>query len=150
TDMVESATAAQRGRAQRIRTVAYWFFTVLVAYEMVAGALWAVIQLDFAMANLRHLGYPPYVNKILGAWDAFGAWAVLGPGFVRLKEWAYAGAFFNYSGAVASHLYSGDGPSKLAPALFFAVFTIASWALRPPDRRCISATPDGEIRRRAW
>jgi hypothetical protein len=70
--MVEAATAPDRGRTQRIRTVAYWFFTLLVAYKMVAGALWAVLQLEFAIANQRHLGYPPYLLNILGAWDAFG------------------------------------------------------------------------------
>jgi hypothetical protein len=64
----------------------------------------------------------------------------------RLKEWAYAGAVFNYTGAAASHFlagYSGMG-SITAPGIggpvVFAAITIASWALRPPARR-LSAPP---------
>jgi hypothetical protein len=30
--------------------------------------------------------------------------ALLAPRLPRLKEWAYAGAVFNYTGAAASHL----------------------------------------------
>jgi hypothetical protein len=53
--------------------VAYWFFTALVAYEMVAGALWAVLQLEYPRANLARLGYPHYLLDILGVWDSLGA-----------------------------------------------------------------------------
>jgi len=48
---------------------------------------------------------------------------------------AYAGGEINYSGAAASHLLVGDGASKWAGPLIFAGITLASWALRPPERR---------------
>lgn len=59
---------------------------------------------------------------------------MLMPGFPRLKEWAYAGAFFVYRGAAASGVVRGrDDPATLIwGPLIFAGITLASWAVRPP------------------
>lgn len=57
------------------------------------------------------------------------------PGLPRLKEWVYAGFFFELTSASASHVFAGDGiGDALAPLLFLA-FVMASWALRPASRR---------------
>ncbi len=48
------------------------------------------------------LGYPMYFFAILGVWKVLGAIAILVPRFPRLKEWAYAGIFFDLTGAAAS------------------------------------------------
>jgi hypothetical protein len=61
--------------------------------------------------------------------------ALLVPRFPLLKEWAYAGAFFNYTGAVASHLAVGDSVDVWWGPAGFAVILMASWALRPSSRR---------------
>jgi len=42
-----------------------------------------------------------YFLTIIGVWKVLGAIAILVPGFARLKEWAYAGIFFNVTGAAA-------------------------------------------------
>jgi hypothetical protein len=55
-----------------------------------------------------HLGYPLYFVTILGFWKVLGAMALLAPRFPRLKEWAYAGTFFEMTGAAASHAMSGN------------------------------------------
>ncbi|HEY1533459.1 MAG TPA: DoxX family protein, partial [Polyangiaceae bacterium] len=52
----------------------------------------------------------------------------------RLKEWAYAGIFFDLTGAAASHAFSGDPVGKIATPLAFLLLAAASWALRPPSR----------------
>jgi hypothetical protein len=72
------------------------------------------------------------------------------PRFERLKEWAYAGAIFNYTGAAASHLLVGEGPAKWIWPFVFAGITLASWALRPEDRRVarVRRTPSESLR--AW
>jgi hypothetical protein len=64
-----------------------------------------------------------------------GAITLLVPELPRLKEWAYAGAFFSYSGAVASHLAVGNGIDVWWGPAGFAVILIMSWALRPASRR---------------
>jgi hypothetical protein len=59
------------------------------------------------------------------------------PRFPRLKEWAYAGIFFDLTGAAASCAavggYGAYGFHVVAP-LIIAGLLVASWALRPPSR----------------
>ena len=129
-----------------IRTIAYWIFTFLVAYEMVAGGIWDLLRIEYVRVVLAHLGYPMYLLIIIGVWKIPCAIVLFLPGFLRVKEWAYAGAVFNYTGAAASHFLVGDGAGKWAIPLVLAVITIASWALRPPARRL--AAPVGPADRR--
>jgi hypothetical protein len=73
---------------------------------------------------------------ILGVWKVLGAIAILVPRFPRLKEWAYAGIFFDLTGAAATWAAvggSGEAFHIIAP-LIIAGFTVASWGLRPQSR----------------
>jgi hypothetical protein len=54
---------------------------------------------------------------------------------VLLKEWAYAGAFFTYTGAIASHLTTGYDLAEVGLLAVLTALTVLSWALRPPSRR---------------
>ncbi|MHB8418204.1 MAG: DoxX family protein [Myxococcales bacterium] len=76
-------------------------FTALIGWEMVAGSLWDVLQITWVRVQLTHLGYPLYLGYVAGPWKLAGAAAILVPRFPRLKEWvkewAYAGSFFNYT-----------------------------------------------------
>jgi hypothetical protein len=88
--------------------------------------------------GISHLGYPVYFLTILGVWKLLGVVAVLIPKSPLLKEWAYAGFFFAMSGAVFSHIASGDSMTKNVPALLLLILTVMSWYLRPADRKIIS------------
>jgi hypothetical protein len=123
---------------------------LLVVQENVAGSIWLALQLEFITSNLKQLGYPQYFQNILGFWQFLCAVAILVPGFGRIKEWAYAGAFFNYSSAVYSHVAIGHGPGKWMPPLVYAVLAVASWALRPPERRLVPAHDPKTSSARAW
>src|SRR5262249_55597493 len=138
------------GMRDRIRVAAYWIVTLAVAQENLAGAIWAYLHLEFITANLKHLGYPPYFLNIIGFWQLLCALAILIPRFGRVKEWAYAGAFFNYTSAVFSHMMVGDGPRKWAPPLVYSVLAVVSWALRPLDRRVAETGDSGTPARRGW
>jgi hypothetical protein len=129
------ATRQTRGRSYWIRTIACWISTFIVVFEMAAGSVWDLLRIEYVRVIMSHLGYPLYFLSILGAWKLAGAAAVLAPRFPRLKEWAYAGFFFNYSGASASHFFAGDAVDRWLPPAVFAAFTVASWALRPAHRR---------------
>jgi DoxX-like family len=48
-----------------------------------------------------------YLGTILGIWKLPFAIVLFLPGLQCLKEWAYAGAVFNYTGAAASHFLAG-------------------------------------------
>jgi DoxX-like family len=134
----------------RWRTITYWIVTFLLVFELVAGSLWNLLQIEWVRVQLNHLGYPLYFAYILGVWLIGGAAVIIAPGFPRLKEWAYAGSFFQFSGAVASHLLAGDGVEVWLPPLVFLMFVIVSWALRPADRRLPNAGLAPETRPLAW
>jgi len=144
------ALTISRSRWQRIRTITYWTFTVLLVFELAAGSVWNLLQIEWVRVQLNHLGYPPYFIYINGVWQVGGAAAIIAPRFPRLKEWAYAGSFFHFSGAVASHLLAGDGIEVWLPPLVFLTFVIVSWALRPADRRLPNAGLAPETRALAW
>lgn len=129
-----SATVARSDR-NRIRSVAYWFTTFVIVFELIAGSAWNLQTIDWIDAQLAHLGYPDYFAYVLGAGQFGAAVAIAVPAFVVLKEWAYAGVLFLWWGAVVSHLAVGDGPVSWGPPLMFSAFAVASWVLRPADRR---------------
>jgi len=119
---------------QRIKPIAYWLATGLVAAEFAMSGAISVARPPIVLAGLAHLGYPAYFPLILGTWKLLGVAALLAPRFPRLKEWAYAGILFDVTGAAFSHAASGDGPADIAVPLVFAALTIVSWLLRPPSR----------------
>jgi hypothetical protein len=121
--------------SSRSRMVGYWITTALVAAELGVGGIWDILRIPYVRAIIEHLGYPDYFLIIMGVWKVPGAVVLLAPGFPRFKEWAYAGAVFTYTGAVASHLAVGDGVGRVLAPLIFAGLALASWALRPAARR---------------
>lgn len=148
--VMEERTKSARGRAYRIRTITYWIATLIIADEMIAGSIWDLLHIEYVRVILTHLGYPLYLLNILGAWKLPCGVVLLVPWFARLKEWAYAGAFFTYTGAAASHLTIGDSITVWAGPAVFAGITLASWALRPSDRRLVPPPPDIGTRPIAW
>ncbi len=122
----------------KTKSIVYWTMTILVAFFIGGGGVSQVWRY-FADPHgvVAELGYPMYFFGILGFWKALGAIALLAPGFPRLKEWAYAGIFFDLTGAAASCAavggYGAYGFHVIAP-LILTGFTAVSWALRPPSR----------------
>jgi hypothetical protein len=121
----------------KAKSIVYWGTTILVAVPIGSGGIAQVAHLQQNVDGFVHvLGYPLYFVTVLGVWKVLGAITILVPFFPRLKEWAYAGIFFDLTGAAASWAAVG-GPGEafhiLAP-LIIAGFTVASWALRPPSR----------------
>jgi hypothetical protein len=149
-DQVATLDAIARPAVARLRAVAYWAFTLIIALEMAAGALWDLLRIEFVRGVFAHLGYPVYLLSILGVWKLPCAAALLAPRFPRLKEWAYAGAFFLYTGAAASHFLAGDSAGKWVGPAVFGAFTLASRALQPDDRRVPSGAPAAPARPVEW
>ena len=125
----------------KTKTLAYWTATAIVTMELVAGGVTdfahgrtVLIAGEPVVEVLEHLGYPTYLLTILGVWKVLGAAALLAPGLPRLKEWAYAGTFFELTGAALSGLAIGDSVDSIATPCFLAACAVASWALRPQSR----------------
>jgi uncharacterized membrane protein YphA (DoxX/SURF4 family) len=96
-------------------------------------------QSEQVAETMHHLGYPLYFASILGFWKLAGAIAIVAPGFPRLKEWAYAGFFFNLTAAAASQAAVGGSAADVIAPLMFLALVMASWALRPSSRKLGSA-----------
>lgn len=128
-------TIAGRDRSVPWRSVGYWLATVSVAGELGLGGIWDIERLPMVRDLVTHLGYPSYFLVLLGTWKVLGAVALLVPRRPPLKEWAYAGAFFTYTGAIVSHLTTGYDLGELPLLTVLTALTVLSWALRPPSRR---------------
>jgi hypothetical protein len=102
---------------------------------LLSGGVFDMAQPKQVADIFIHLGYPLYFGALLGFWKVAGAIAILVPRFPRLKEWAYAGAFFDLSGAVVSHVARGDSVRDILTPAVLVLLTVASWALRPASRR---------------
>ena len=118
----------------KLRHSAYWVTTGLLAALFLASGAAELSSSAAVVSGMLALGYPLYFVSILGVWKILGAAALLAPRLPRLKEWAYAGIFFDLTGAAISHAVSGDPPGKVVTPLVFLAFTAASWALRPASR----------------
>ena len=114
--------------------VAYWTTTGVLATECFVGGVMGAWRLQPFQGVATHLGYPPYFMTMLGVCYLAAGVALLAPRVPLVKEWAYAGLMFIYTGATASHIWVGDGAKTLVGPAIFAGLTVASWALRPQGR----------------
>lgn len=115
--------------------ISYWTLTAVVVAECLVGGAMDLLRRPPFFPVLLELGYPAYLATILGLAKLAAGVIVAVPGLRRLKEWAYAGILINMVGAAASHLADHRAWSNLVAPLMFAGLALASWALRPADRR---------------
>ena len=87
----------------------YWIFTILFSALMLFSA-WSSLLVNEDAIKLIHdmLGYPVYFIPFTGWAKLIGVIVILIPGYKRIKEWAYAGLFFDLIAAV----YSGIAVAK--------------------------------------
>ena len=116
------------------KTIAYWTATILVACALFPGGLSQLTHQKQAVEGIVHLGYPVYFITILGFWKVLGVIVLLAPRFPRLKEWAYAGSFFDVTSAAVAHAVTHDPSWQVVVTITVAILVLVSWALRPPSR----------------
>ena len=119
--------------------IIYWIATLWLSLGMVSTGIVQLMKVEEEVAMMTRLGYPAYFLTIIGVWKLLGVAAVLSPRVPLLKEWAYAGFFFNMTGAIFSHLASGSGAIELFGPMLLLVLTGVSWYFRPADRKIVSA-----------
>jgi uncharacterized membrane protein YphA (DoxX/SURF4 family) len=125
----------------RAKTIAYWLTTIFGPTSFVIGGILHLRQTPDILATLHHLGYPAYFAILLGVAKLAGAITLTVPRLPRLKEWAYAGFFFDLTAAAYSRAAVGDSTADIIAPLVFLALVMASWALRPGNRR-LASTPE--------
>lgn len=120
--------------------IIYWVATIWLSLGMLSGGIVQLIRLNEETVMMDKLGYPPYLLTILGVWKIAGVIAILVPGFVLVKEWAYAGFFFTMTGALCSHLVVGDEAQSYFGPVLLIVLTLVSWYFRPENRKIKTAS----------
>jgi hypothetical protein len=125
-------------KMEKRKAIWYWIITVILSFCIFSGGLAQAMQVKGVIEGFKPLGYPTYFISIIGVWKVLGIIAILIPGYPLLKEWAYAGIFFVMTGAVISHIASGNVSGQIIAPVLLAVFTVLSWYLRPANRKIIS------------
>ena len=100
----------------------YWIVTILFSAAMLMSGILELLQTEQGKEVMIHLGYPLYLNIILGVAKILGVIALVQGKFRIIKEWAYAGFTIDIIGASASMAFAGDAVLLvLSPALFLVV-----------------------------
>jgi hypothetical protein len=101
----------------------YWISTSLFGALMIFSAVGGLQPSQQAIQLMHNfLGYPVYFIQFISVAKLIGAIVILIPRLDRIKEWAYAGLFFDLAGAI----YSGIAASgKFDPMML----TMAIWIL---------------------
>lgn len=139
--LTEPRAIVSRYRSLSWRATVYWLATAAVVAESAVGGEWDIARMPYVANLVTGLGYPSYFLVLLGTWKVLAAVALAVPRRALLKEWAYAGCFFTYTGAIVSHLTTGYALSELGILVPMVALTVASWALRPASRRIPSLAP---------
>ncbi|MEQ9377872.1 MAG: DoxX family protein [Imperialibacter sp.] len=124
--------------AGRVGKITYWIATIWLALGMTSTGIVQIIKMQEEVEKMAQLGYPSYILTILGPLKLLGVVAVLVPKFPLLKEWAYAGFFFNMVGAIFSHVAASSDAMELFGPTLLLVLTVVSWYFRPSSRKLAS------------
>src|SRR6187431_2005144 len=100
----------------------YWTFTILFSLLMIFSSVGGIQPSQQAIELIHDgLGYPIYFIQFISVAKIIGAVVILVPNFNRIKEWAYAGLFFD----LLSAIYSGIASSgKFDPLMLSMVIWV--------------------------
>jgi len=110
--------------------IIYWIATIIFAGLMIFSALGG-FEPSQQTIEIFHdgLGYPIYFIQFISFAKVIGSIAILIPGLNKtVKEWAYAGLFFDLTGAVYSGVASaGTFDPKILGMLMWIIPGIVSY-----------------------
>jgi hypothetical protein len=104
--------------------IIYWTATAICCGIMLFSATMYFTKYEMVKGFFTYLNYPTYIIYPLAGAKILGIIAILSKKSQVLKEWAYAGFFFDGSLALAAHLNAKDGGYIMAIALM--IFVVVS------------------------
>lgn len=108
----------------KILKILYWIVTGIMCFIFLFSAYNYFTNYEVMSGYFIKLGYPTYIVYPLAIAKILGVIAVLSKLSNVLKEWAYAGFFFDASLALTAHLIAEDGAQMFA--IIALITTIAS------------------------
>ena len=85
----------------------YWSSTIIFSALMIFSAVGGLQPTQQAIQLIHDkLGYPVYFIQFISIAKLLGVIIILIPGRGRIKDWAYAGLFFDLAGAIYSGIAS--------------------------------------------
>jgi len=109
----------------------YWIVTSLFAVFMLfSGIQNAMVTPESVKLISTDLGYPQYFVAFIGVAKILGVVGILLPNLRRLKEWAYAGLFFDlFSATYSMIVVAGFEPFSFIFMLVTMAFLFLSYFL---------------------
>lgn len=105
--------------------IMYFSSTGLLTAMMLMSAGMYIFNHDVMAQTFIKLGYPSYIVYPLAVVKVFGLIAIWMNISKSLKEWAYAGFFFDFILALAAHINAGDG--EFVPAILALILLMISY-----------------------
>ena len=109
--------------------IVYWIATVLLCAMMMFAVFNYIFHHAAIVEVFVRLGFPTYLIYPLATAKTLGVIAVLTKRSTTLKEWAYAGFFFNFILALSAHIHAGDDAIQAVPAAICLVLLAVSYVL---------------------
>jgi hypothetical protein len=113
--------------------ILYWIFTIIFAGLMIFSSIGAVTGNPMADQLIHDtLEYPKYFIPFNGWAKIIGSVIILIPGLKTIKEWAYAGLFFDliavvYSFAMAPKIQFDPGMLSTGAWILFGILSYIFW-----------------------
>jgi uncharacterized membrane protein YphA (DoxX/SURF4 family) len=108
--------------------ILYWVFTILFAGLMIFSSVGGLGPNEQTLEMIhKGMGFPVFFIQFISYAKIAGAIAILIPGLSRIKEWAYAGLFFDLTGAVVSIIASFGFNAGMLGMLMWFVTGILSY-----------------------
>jgi len=96
--------------------IIYWISTGLLCALILFSASMYLRNPDMVAGFFKHLNYPTYLVYPLATAKILAVVAILSRKSAFLKEWAYAGIFFDVVLAFTAHMVAQDGGWMMAAA----------------------------------
>lgn len=107
--------------------IAFWIITGLFCTMMLLSAGVEIFMFGESAKLLTALGFPHYIAYVLPITKIFGVIAILSNYSKTLKEWAYAGFFYDFVLAALAHYFSGV--PTFIPAIVALILLMTSYWL---------------------
>lgn len=122
------STVHPRRRKVNASFLAYCVFATFTFLFLIVFGVLDLLHSPTVSRTIQHLGYPRYFSYLLGAGKLLAAAALAYPKTRVLREWAYAGVFFELISSFLSHSFVGDAwPQRLAPLFVLAIVAVTRW-----------------------